>query len=50
MLLGVDPDTDYRRARGRPQSAGEEVDVMFVEVNDRNEVTGRLKKTFRYSR
>ena len=44
--LGVDMDGNCRRARGRPQRAGEEGDFIFVEVNASNEVTGRLKKDF----
>jgi hypothetical protein len=44
--LGVDPDSDCRRGRGRPQSAGEEGEFIFVAVNDRNEVTGKLRKDF----
>lgn len=44
--LGVDPDSDCRRPRGRPPSAGEEGDFIAVEVNGSNEVVGRLKKDF----
>jgi hypothetical protein len=44
--LGVDPDSDCRRPPGRPPSAGEEGDVILVEVNVSNEVIGRLKKDF----
>lgn len=44
--LGVDPDSNFRRVRGRPQSAGEESDFIFVAVNERNEVTGKLRKDF----
>jgi hypothetical protein len=44
--LGVDPDSDCRRPPGRPPSAGEEGDFILVEVNESNEVVGRLKKDF----
>lgn len=44
--LGVDPDSDCRRPRGRPRGAGEEGDFILVEVNESNEVIGRLKKDF----
>ena len=44
--LGVDPDSDFRRARGRPQRAGEEGEFIFVTVNERNEVSGKLRKNF----
>ena len=44
--LGVDPDSDCRRPPGRPPSACEEGGFIFVEVNESNEVVGRLKKDF----
>ena len=44
--LGVDPDSDCRRPPGRPRSAGEDGEFICVEVNERNEVVGRMKKDF----
>lgn len=45
--LGVDPDIEYRRPPGRPQSeAGDEGQIIRVTINDANEMTGEMKKEF----
>ncbi len=45
--LGIDPDLDVRRPRGRPRSqAGDEGEVVAVSVDGEGNVTGRFKRLY----
>ena len=47
IWLGIDPDLDLKRPRGRPRvQAGDEGDVISVSIDPDGVVTGRFKKSY----